>query len=58
MLELLSFFFFFSLLVSVAGDGESPPAALAVLTMGTATSAIAYIASVKSRIADLVMRLS
>jgi hypothetical protein len=46
------------LLESVAGDGLSPPAALAAFTMGTVTSAAAYIPSVKSRIANLLMRLS
>ncbi len=33
-------------------------AAVAGLTMGTAASAVAYMTSVKSRIADLLMRLS
>jgi hypothetical protein len=33
-------------------------AALAGATMGTATSAVAHMASVKSRIADLLMRVS
>jgi hypothetical protein len=58
MLDHLSFFFFLSLLESAGGEGVSPPAALAELTMGIATIAVAYIARVKSRIAVLVMRLS
>ena len=33
-------------------------AALADVTMGTITSAVAYMANVKSRLADLLMRLS
>jgi hypothetical protein len=58
MLELL-FFFFFSLLESDAGGaGLSPPAACAVVSSGTAISAIENIASVKSLIANLLIRLS
>jgi hypothetical protein len=58
MLELLSCFFFLSLVESVDGDGASPPAALAALIIGTAAVAVVNIASVKSRIANLIMRLS
>src|SRR6202000_2547230 len=59
MLELLSFFFFLlSLPWSLEGAGVSPPAALATLTIGPATVAVANIARVKNRIAVFVMRLS
>jgi hypothetical protein len=59
MLELLSCFFFLSLVEeSVAGDGASPPAAFAALIIGIAAVAVANIASVKSRIANLFICLS
>ena len=59
MLELLScFFFLVSLWESAGGEGDSLPAALAALTMGTAITAATNMASVKNRIANLVMRLS
>ena len=59
MLELLLAFLSFlaSDLVSGGGDGDSPPAAKAE-ARGAAISAIEYIASAKSLIANLSIRLS
>src|ERR1700722_11262713 len=60
--SMLEFFLAFLLfltsdLVSGGGDGDSPPAAKAE-ARGAAISAIEYIASAKSLIANLLIRLS
>src|SRR6478752_7314803 len=58
MLELLPFFFFPFLEPDAGGAGLSSPAAWADGSSGTAISAIENVASTKSLIANLLMRVS
>jgi len=58
MLGWFSLVFFFLDLVVVGGGASLSGAAYALVTYGAATTAIENIASVKSRIANLLMYLS
>src|SRR5229473_4758759 len=58
MLELLPFFFFSFLESDAGGAGLSSPAAWADGSSGTAISVIENVASTKSLIANLLMRVS